>query len=1231
MSMSNFRSLKLCSVIACIVGVSACSTQEDAADISVLDTTPTYIPNIVPNNDLGDSTTEWTGWGTAVDDRNESEASFTLKSFAQSQGGNTLEVSVINVEAAPDEEADGEAGRDVSVGPVAVPVTPGQAYGVGAFVLGSRCGVANFVVTAADDPSIVLSEQEVFLTGGLQTVDYFFQVPETEEGAEAISAVDLPVQLSFVDNIGGEFYVDKIVAIPTAMPAPVPEGNVAINSNFEVSAVDINTPTGTTNTWESTTTEVAFTLNSEAENVQDGLNSVQVTFAMPLTGADPWTIEGGLVNVAVVDGWEYTFSAWIKGDAGTKANFIVQDPASYDTFGSGGEVTVTGDWQEVRFTAKVTGTSVVRLYAQYNFPENAGKTFYIDNVKLIPPNACPYAPVVANMVSDESNFFEYEHVVNGSLENSDAESTGWFTQAGDAAVAIFDVNQALSNTGSNALKATITTVGANSWDIQAGPADLEVTPGQSYIYSAWVRGAVGTKAKFTAAMQADPYTVFEEVEVSFMGLWEQVTFDFTVPSDMTSTMIRMPVHLSYAENEGERIFLDDFSLLPTNVSNGDLEGSETEALGWSWSSDVASFALTTTESHTGTRSLMANISDIGEDVNVWDVEVGMTDIAVKGGLKYYFSARVKGDSGAKVKLLAGLAADPYTEFTSVGGTIAEGETSPEGFELDGKWQEIFFEAVVPEGIESIRLMAHLGFVENSNKAVYLDSFRVVSQIPVEGNLVSLNEGILKANLVSNGGLESDAAAASGWSGYASTGEATFTVDSTEAHSGNNSYKVAVIAEADNTWEIEAGPDNLPVVPGNSYIFSAWLKGSSGSKANLGVSMQADPWTTFASQVVELDETWKQVTFELTIPADLDITHVRSRIQLSYAENVGAEIYIDDVSLIPTSVANGDLELSAETATGWAQNGGDYATFSVSQNEAHSGANSLAVDFSTIPDGGELNAWDIEAGISDIAVASGLTYHFSGRIKGANGMRVQFLMGMQSSPYDNFSSEIIDVSSGWQEVSFDVTIPLITVTDPDTDIDSIVNLALARVSVQMGYAENSDSTLYLDSFKVVPKAVLSNGDLEQSSTEATGWSPSGLTASISNTEAQSGLYSLSAVVGDVTAEANPWDSSAGLSGVPVLDGVTYKFTGWVKGEAGTTANLLLQLPVDPWSTFGAVSVEILDTEWQLVEFEAAIVAPDGVANLPVHLGYEQNSNATFYFDNFKLTPIGPNPVEEVVAE
>jgi hypothetical protein len=945
MSTSTSRSALLCSLFACLTGLSGCS-DKSPANVSFQERDTSGVPtNIVPNGDLSQSDTQWTGWSADANDSDGVQAEFALAPTLGA-GGKSLKTSVINVEADTLPE-------DVYAGPAAVPVKPGQAYGVAAHVQGPTCGLTRFVVNPVGntDPEKILASRNVFLTGQPQIIEFYFQAPED------VSSVDMPVQMGFADNIGGELFLDRIVAMPIPKIPPAQENNVAKNSDFEESNTEINVD----NSWGQSGAGVTFTLDTTV--AQSGNNSVRIEFSDSVGTGDPWAIEAGPTEVPVTSGFTYTFSAWVKGDPGAKVNFLVQKPtANYDTYGNQEKI-VTDDWEEVRFEATVTGTDEVRLYAQYNFTENKGKTIYIDNIKLIPPATCPYAPGASDVFRTTEPLFD--HVVNNSLEDDRIAAVEWTTVV-EGGAAQFDMqvvpdenNRALVNNGNQALKISVTANTSNPTDVQAGPANVYVTPGQTYIYSGFARGPVGTKAQFTSLLPDDPDVQMEAALVTFNNVWQQVSFDFSVPDDapvLTAeelaeagfpadaliSRLNMIVNMGYPENENKPIFLDDFVLLPNAIRNGDLEDSTSAAEGWiiDANSDYATIELDSDVAHTGFNSLRADFSASTADaveetdppvylISPEDVWVGVEDVPVNEGQRYVFSTRVNGEAGSRLNLSA----------TSVDGL--QELASSDVVELAGGWQEITFNVDVPTGIDAVNIIAQMGYPTNALRTIYLDSFRLISVTPTVPNLVSDNRNLYKFNQMTNGGFEAGTQL-TGWLTQATgAAEANFAISNAIVKSGNNALRTTIANAGANASDVQVASSELYLTPGHTYIYSVFAKGDGSVRAGFAAMLAG---TVIEQQVVKFSNRWRQFTFDFTVPADAPVltvdelaevglpedsvvTRVRAVVNMSYAENAGKRIYLDDFVLLPNAAKNGDLEDSDVAATGWyTEAAGSTATF-----------------------------------------------------------------------------------------------------------------------------------------------------------------------------------------------------------------------------------------------------------------------------------------------------------------
>mgnify|MGYP001467980395 CR=1 FL=1 len=1153
MSTSISRSALLCSLFACLTGLSGCS-DNDPADVSFQERDTTEVAtNIIPNPVLEDGDA---GWDTDVDATNGAYAEFDLAPTL-GQGGQSLKTTVEIV------EVDSNPG-DIYAGPAAVQVQPGQAYGVAAYVDGPFCGLTRFVVkpVGSDDPEEYLASQNIFLTGQPQMVELYFQVPA------GVTSVDMPVQMGFAENIGGEFFIDRIVAMPLPSMPPVQEGNVARNSDFEESDTAINVG----GSWGQSGSGATFILDTTPGVAQNGNNAVRIEFAETVGTGNPWDIEAGPVGVPVVSGWTYVFSAWVKGDGG-KINFLVQNPTQYNVFAEQATEVITSEWQEVRFEAKIEGTGTVRLYAQYNFPENSGKTIYVDNIRLIPPDTCPYVPMAPDMVSGNASLFEYDHVTNGGLEEDAIDFLGWATKATNSAVATFDMqivpdkfNRILVNKGNQSLRASITTATANPADIQAGPADIYVVPGQTYTYSGFARGPVGAKAQFVPVLQDAPATALEGYLVTFANIWQQVTFDFAVPAsapvlteeeleeaglpaDSVVTRLQLAVNMSFPENEGKHIFLDDFSLLPNAIVNGDLEDS---AEGWTIvaPTDIATTALDTANAHSGHNSLRfsfsrnaANLADDSDPesflLEVDDVQAAINNIPVAGGRKYYVSGRFNGDAGARVTLLLS-AADGSKVFASANSV-----------ELNGGWQEITFTANVPEGVEEVNLIAQLGHPVNALRTIRLDTFRLVSQIPPPPRAKA-------ANVVSNGDFETGAS--TGWSGNNATVTLISTSDTPEGvYSGRYALRVS---DRQATWasaQFDLGDSALTA--GDSYFAAAWVKVDGEVADTLKMTLLVEyqegspDYVSITNSGTANTLNWMRLSgiFTFNPGAGRTVKSIKPYIEATKAET---NYFIDELVITKIYNVNGGFEtgdLSEWTPAG--------ATVTVVTDEVHSGANAARVT------GRSANWHSAQYDMSGIGLVPGRTYLMSAWVKNADAVAEPIKMTVQID--SNYRTIAQSSALEWTQLSNTFTYS-------------------SEASTLKVYFESDGngnpatySSYYIDDLIITefvpPTSIITNGDLEAGT--ADGWNASGGETAISVAQwpqggAHSGFFGL-----QVTGRTENWHSAQySLLSLELEENTSYKASVWVKLAAGgldsDTVNLTLLLDdgrAAPWIPVASATV------------------------------------------------------------
>lgn len=191
-------------------------------------------------------------------------------------------------------------------------------------------------------------------------------------------------------------------------------------------------------------------------------------------------------------------------------------------------------------------------------------TWYADNVNLVakvvtPP---PPPPPATNLPV----------VTNGSFENSNVGNVdsmtvkGWLFLTASAVTPPPDM-EIVSDTveqGQRALKVIVHGLGTNPWDIQVVADSLHVKPGTKYNYSIWAKCTKpGAQVSFTVGNYS--YSEYAALRpANLTTTWKKFTMQFTVTDNQT--VIRAPIHFSYAADTGNAIYIDNLQIVDANAN-----------------------------------------------------------------------------------------------------------------------------------------------------------------------------------------------------------------------------------------------------------------------------------------------------------------------------------------------------------------------------------------------------------------------------------------------------------------------------------------------------------------------------------------------------------------------------------------------------------------------------------------------------------------------------------------
>lgn len=155
---------------------------------------------------------------------------------------------------------------------------------------------------------------------------------------------------------------------------------------------------------------------------------------------------------------------------------------------------------------------------------------------------------------------------NGSFEEATlgivaADSIdGWVIEVSTAIdpAPVIEIIDSIAQNGKNSLRAAITSVGSNQWDIQVIADSIPVVPGETYLYSVWAKSeSAGVQVNFTTGnYDYNEYGVIRPATLT--TAWQKYSFQFTI-SDQ-EVFARAPIHMSLAASQNSIIYLDNLKI-----------------------------------------------------------------------------------------------------------------------------------------------------------------------------------------------------------------------------------------------------------------------------------------------------------------------------------------------------------------------------------------------------------------------------------------------------------------------------------------------------------------------------------------------------------------------------------------------------------------------------------------------------------------------------------------------
>ncbi len=809
--------------------------------------------------------------------------------------------------------------------------------------------------------------------------------------------------------------------------------------------------------------------------------------------------------------------------------------------------------------------------------------------------------------SQLQSVFHYQHptptgknlVRNGGFEALPREFQAWYGGTHNGAEATFWVTGDEAHSGEQALAVEVTKVATDIWAIQGGIDAIDVVPGASYTFMAWVKASrddvqltlLPTKITF-------PFMEFGYFDATVGLEWQRIIGEVHVPEDNPG-QLRLSFNFSIPGNEDTIFYIDDMQLwgpepapyTPTGdnlVINGDLEAHGTYFAHWysPLDAEAGEISVTQEQARSGDNSLRLDVHSLEHGL----VETGIAELNVVSGARYTAVAWVKGTEGAVVDL--GI----YT---------LGGEPSwPLGFSgevrLNSEWQKVQFPVDVVESFgPQVAFRVAATYPENAGAVIYLDDLQLWGEkfpaLPTPPG----------EPLLANAGFQDGL---SNWETLAGSSDAQFEV-----------LGDTVVIDTQRGVEGAGGVTLISsptsVHPGFTYAVDGWVQGPAGTIIDVYAATDELGHIGSPGYKVALTGEWQQVRFLTQVPANtssirvgVDLLHAAAgtRVQLDELQIWGAP-GVSWSELSPVGLDNGNLEDSTSIVGSWLFNAvPDSTIFLIDPNEAYDGVHSMRVD---IADPG-LDSRTTLAALTVNALEPGHVYRARVAIKGPPGALASWA-AMEHPTFRVYNStQTVSLNGDWQILEVDFQVP----TRSPGDV---------ILGVQMGYPENANVSINIDAVELAATGAVDvtrhlNGGFEANAGYHDGWWLGGedSTAKVIDTDVVSGNSALELTVGELFTD--PWNVTTAMDGVPVARGTQYEFVGWVKGSEGATFKVLASMMAEPWSTYGESGELVATGQWQQVTFDVTVPA-DGADRLmlQLHAGYPGNASAVFLVDEFSL--------------
>jgi hypothetical protein len=153
--------------------------------------------------------------------------------------------------------------------------------------------------------------------------------------------------------------------------------------------------------------------------------------------------------------------------------------------------------------------------------------------------------------------------------------------------------------------------------------------------------------------------------------------------------------------------------------------------------------------------------------------------------------------------------------------------------------------------------------------------------------------------IQDGGFESTALNVNWQNELHNGAAATFTLDNVEKKSGAKSAKINITTSTGTDWNIQFKHVNFSLTQGQTYVIKFSAKASKNRTVAVSLMRDNSPFTWYGGQAFNLNTTWQDFTFTVSVPEN---NTNAGRLSFNLGSTDG-QVWIDDVSVAePTILA-----------------------------------------------------------------------------------------------------------------------------------------------------------------------------------------------------------------------------------------------------------------------------------------------------------------------------------------